>query len=899
MPNASQTLSAFRGANLNVEMFGAVGDGVTDDWAAIRAAVAATIKVNGCLTFPRGRFRVTYDVGDATRTSSTGLFDFSPWFDGSNWQSAHNIEIKFDEGAEIFMDCLLPNGYDAQTHCFYARCRWEDIGGAHTPTVWNGYAVGFHSIRIINPRVVWALGSQRGIGDTLRFTGTKSRATAPYGITVENLYAENAPQVSSIFCGCRKVDVWNVHAKSCYADTVHFNACWEGCSIDGVLSEDCGDDAVGAVTYYPDALTLASGADIDTEVGPFTSPDQFSANNNGLKISNVTKIGGSANAVRVQGGYNVVTDTVVADAHGSSTLGSAYWAGSVLANGTTLAQSSMANVGCRAKNITANNGVQVGVHLVAQGFVGNEGDTWLYNDTGVSGVDVSDCAQLSVWGHDCDGFSVDDWHTDAVRSEFTGVKRITISNPDVRGDIVIRGTAVSGTYETSDMDAMPWHDIHFRGGKVTGAKIALEEIRGFVIDDKITIRNSPDAGFEAIRVSDSGGKVKIVNANRDGVADLAHVPARVIPNRRCQFEFEIDHDATETQAFIEVGGGDVYNVSTDLHLDAMVKHAVVSDPPTWEIQGSTYAPTNLYRRSRTWVNGSWIYENTDDLPLPIVPEITAVAIAGTRTLKIRDAVAVFATGVLSALSAGLSNLAAVFGAREIRFMQFGGDEGSAGVIDYGEIQSDALSIHGKGTLSTNRKVRIYDNAIVNGTVDASGLITAPDVKVTNTTGSQPARLDASKLVKGGKISVTASGDVDVSGLTDGALVKRSGGALASVSAFTADRILGTDGSGGVVTKDVDLANSAHVNVPGSHGDILYNNGGASVAAISFASFEATLKSYFDGIYAPLVHTHAEGDVTNLLSDLGALDSAITGLGSGKADHGTYGVTGGGGGSVSI
>lgn len=70
MPNASQTIDDFRGDNLSVKMFGAKGDGVTDDTAAIQSAIDAITasaqsgaNVNGemgtTLSFPPGKYLVS------------------------------------------------------------------------------------------------------------------------------------------------------------------------------------------------------------------------------------------------------------------------------------------------------------------------------------------------------------------------------------------------------------------------------------------------------------------------------------------------------------------------------------------------------------------------------------------------------------------------------------------------------------------------------------------------------------------------------------------------------------------------------------------------------------------------------------------------------------------------
>lgn len=862
MSVAKQNLRNFKGANLNIEMFGGNGDGVFDNWNAIRSAVAALKKVGGRLTFPRGRYRVRYDASDATRIATTGVIDLSPWSNSGVWTPTENIEIYFDNGAVLFMDNLMPNGYDAQTHAIFAQCRWTNSGGAHTPNTWTGYSVSYGAIRLVNVTVEWALGSARGAGDSFHFAGTKSKSTAPYDITLENCSAYNAPQVGTIFMGCKQIHVTNFYAEDCWADTCHFNACFEGCTAQNIKAVNCGDDTLAVVTYYPDVITLALG--LDTEVGPFTSPDQVTANNNGLQATNIQKIGGRANAVRLFGANRVLVTNVYADAAGSVSLDAALWAGSVKANGTTLAQSGMANIGCQVSQVIARNGVQVGVHLVALGFIGSEGDTFLRNDTTVRGINVSDCVQVSVWGHDCDGFAVDGVETDSVSCDFSNAKNFKLDNLRLRGQLNITGSDVS--YAATDIDTMPWHHIQIGSLRIDGAKVVITDTRGLTAK-VIAVYNSPAASFEGIRLSDfTCPEVRLVGPNRSGTVALANIPFRCIPGHRWAVHVEITHDATAIQNLIEVGGGDANNITSDVRINGILIHEVgaLADDP-WEIQGSTYAPVNFWRTSRCRDVGTWKYVNTDDLPLGIVPEIAAVAIAGTRTLKVYDAIAVFATGVLSALSSALSNLAAVFAAREIRFMQFVGDEGSAGVIDYGEIQPDAMSIHGKGTSSTNRKLRLYDNVVVNGTVDAAGQVTAADVKVTNTTGSQPARLDSDKKVKGGKINVTSSSDIDTGTIPGGSIVIVSSGALAALGAFATGRILGTNDTTGLPeVKDVDLGNSAHVTVPGSTGDLLYNGGGL-VGSIAFADFEATLKSYFDTLYAAKSDTYTKSEVDTLLT----------------------------------
>lgn len=825
--------------NINLDEFGGVDDGVTDNWGAFRAAILKLKQMGGgrltCRWRINGRYRVGYDATDATRTSSTGAIDLSPWQDAAGtWHATENIEIYFEAGVVLFMDNLLPNGYDAQTHAIYARCRWTNSGGTHTPSTWNGYAVNFGALRFVNVCVEWTLGSQRGIGDSFHFAGTKSKTTAPYDITLENCSAFNAPQVGTIFMGCKQVHVTNFYAESCYADTCHFNACFEGCTAQNVKAVSCGDDTLAVVTYYADAATLAAGPDIDTEVGPFASVDQTSANNNGLQATNIQKIGGRANAVRLFGANRVCITNIYADAASSANLDAAVWAGSVKANGTTLAQSGMAPLDCQIAGVIARGGVQVGVHIVALGFSGSEGDAWLLNNTAARGINTTGCAQVSVWGHDCHGFTVDGVRYDTTKCDFTNVKNIILDNFEGDGEFNI--TAASSSYATSDMDTMPWHNIHLGSIRINGARMIVTDTRGLTAQ-RLAFYSSPASSFEGIRLADfTCPDMRVVMCNRSGTVALANIPVRCIPGHRWAVTGVIVHDSTNVQAFVETGGGTAYNVSKDNRIRFAVDHSVSSlgsDP--WEVETGTYASVNLWRQFRVNKSGTLSYVNTDDLPLGIVPQITAADIGGgNKVLKIYDAIAVFMDGVMSGIQTTLGGIAGLFGAREIRFHPFSGDEGSAGVIDYGQLDSTALAIHGKGTTGSNRKIKLFDNVDVNGNVVAAGRHEAPSLRTTAVTNAA-------------LICTTAAGDI---------------------------------ASRGPISLSTEISGILGI----SHGGT-----GSDDTAVVRSNFDVYSKGETLGkISDALVDYYTAAQVDTLLYNLsGSLTSAFTAALSGKADHGTY------------
>lgn len=81
--------------------------------------------------------------------------------------------------------------------------------------------------------------------------------------------------------------------------------------------------------------------------------------------------------------------------------------------------------------------------------------------------------------------------------------------------------------------------------------------------------------------------------------------------------------------------------------------------------------------------------------------------------------------VTSSLAPASSTTAGALTGKRITFMQAAGDEVSSGQIDYGQYDTGALSIVGKGTTNTNRTVRIYDKLAVSSGVNQSAHITLP------------------------------------------------------------------------------------------------------------------------------------------------------------------------------
>ena len=98
--------SMVQGAPINVQDYGAVGDGTTDDTAAIQAAISAAEGVGGKLVFPQANYRIsaaltvtlpiTIDGQMAQiyqQTTNTSVFIFDEGASGaSNYQYAFNVQ---------------------------------------------------------------------------------------------------------------------------------------------------------------------------------------------------------------------------------------------------------------------------------------------------------------------------------------------------------------------------------------------------------------------------------------------------------------------------------------------------------------------------------------------------------------------------------------------------------------------------------------------------------------------------------------------------------------------------------------------------------------------------------------------------------------------------------------
>lgn len=266
---------------VNVKDYGAVGDGVTDDSAAIKAAEAA-LTSGQRLHFPEGTYRLAQQnpAGNAA-VLLKGLSD---------------VTVEFAPGARLLMDNL-----DAAGH-----------GTGHGIRVEGATS----NVTILNATIEWKTRpSARSFGDGFSILGWASDTPPPPGwtgstgtvsnVSLVNAKVINAPQTGAIFMGASDVTVTNFTAIGTLADGLHFNAN-RRVTVTGFLAHDTGDDGLAFVTYYDPTLPWAYGPGD----GPFNQPGLGEWNNGGSVATNVTVTSGTASGVRVQGGYDITITNV-------------------------------------------------------------------------------------------------------------------------------------------------------------------------------------------------------------------------------------------------------------------------------------------------------------------------------------------------------------------------------------------------------------------------------------------------------------------------------------------------------------------------------------------------------------------------------------------------------------
>lgn len=353
--------SSQSGATVNVRDYGAVGDGVADDSAAIKAAEAA-LTSGGRLYFPEGDYRFAQQnpAGNAA-VLLKGL---------------SNVTVEFAPGARLLMDNLAANGH----------------GTSHGLRV-EGAA---SHVTILNATIEWVTRpSDRSFGDGISVLGWPSDSPPPSQwtgstgkvefVSIVNARIVNAPQTGAVLMGVSDVTVTNMTAVGTLADGLHVNAS-RRVTVTGLTAQNTGDDGLAFVTYHHDTQPWTYGPGD----GPFNQSGLGEWNNGGSVATDITVTGGRANGFRVQGGFDItISDVTISGkefgfhVNSAKALGPGDW-------------TSLASRDIRISDVTIDN-VQTGVVLATNNIDGTDDPKWWdFSGVVISDIEIRNAQNWSV-----------------------------------------------------------------------------------------------------------------------------------------------------------------------------------------------------------------------------------------------------------------------------------------------------------------------------------------------------------------------------------------------------------------------------------------------------------------------------------------------------------------------
>ncbi len=520
-------------AGFDIRTFGAVGDGVADDSAALRQA-AERLKADGggTLDFPAGTYRI------GTRRGG-------PVFDGVS-----NVRINFAPGAVLLMDNLEPGGN----------------GGGHGLT----FRAPAENIELYNVSIVWKnRPKRRSMGDGLRFEGFPEEGKTLRGIRLENCRVEAAAQTGAVLMGCSDVTVRNFTVKNSWADGLHFNAC-RNVTVDGVNGEETGDDTLAFVTYYAPEFTGKTGT-------VFSLPGLGEWNNSNSRAVNIRAVGGRANGIRIAGAKDLKISNVEVEGKSS---------GIIVDAGT---------VGARHKwQYLAGRGIEirdVKLRNCDTGFY-----VWQFNagldDPRFAGFDVkcenfavSGCRNDSVHLSGVSGIRLKNFRTDGCRWRFRTFRDCAVEGAQIAGApfLLIGDDAPVKPEEFARLAA---NRTRLDQVTLAGGMLEIQKCRGLDVQD-ITVSGPPAGAVFVSRTFDSTfGNFKLAGVNRDNKAGVFAI--RLLQSRNLEWDKVEVTAAHPLAAVFEIGGGTAQLRSGDITVNGLI----APNLPPVRMQRGGFAPEN-------------------------------------------------------------------------------------------------------------------------------------------------------------------------------------------------------------------------------------------------------------------------------------------------------------------
>ena len=216
--------------SVSVKDFGAVGDGVTDDTAAIQAAITYVSSVGGTVWLPRGTYKTTSAI---TITASNVSFVG----DGSGATIINNTGtgdglVLGDGSAQVIGSTV--GGFTLQGSASSGRCVWGRIftdSCTLTDIYTNSGSKGIsldscYSLRVVNCRVRSAVGNgieANAITHNTLFLGCKSQVNGGHGFYTDGCYAIAFIECNSEFNTKDQININSgrgIRVENCYIEGI-------------------------------------------------------------------------------------------------------------------------------------------------------------------------------------------------------------------------------------------------------------------------------------------------------------------------------------------------------------------------------------------------------------------------------------------------------------------------------------------------------------------------------------------------------------------------------------------------------------------------------------------------------------------------------------------------------
>lgn len=522
-------------SGLDVKNFGAVGDGVTDDSAALRKAVER-LKADGGgrLDFPTGVYRIGTRHG------------------GLVFNGVSNLKISFAHDAMLLMDNLEANGN----------------GGGHGMT----FRAPAENIELLNVNIVWKnKPKRRSMGDGLRFEGFPENGRTLHNIRLENCRVEASAQTGAVLMGCSNVTVKNFTVKNSWADGLHFNAC-RNVTVDGVNGEMTGDDTLAFVTYYAPKFSGKTGT-------VFSLPGLGEWNNSDSSAINIHASGGRANGIRIAGAKNLKISNVEVKGKSSGTIVDA---GTV---GPRHKWQYLASRGIEIRNGKLQN-CDTGLYIW-QFNAGLDKDKFSAFDIMCEHFTISGCRNDSVHLSGASGIRLKDFRTDGCRWRFRTFRDCVVEQAAIAGApfLLIGNDAPVKPEETVKLttNCSRLNEIALSSGI-----LEIQKCRGIDLQN-VSISGTPAGAVFVRQTFDSiFRQFKLTGINRDNKSGA--IAIRLLQSRKLNWDNVEISTKHPLAASFEIGGGNAQLRCGDISVKNL--SSVPESIPAVRFQKGPSAPEN-------------------------------------------------------------------------------------------------------------------------------------------------------------------------------------------------------------------------------------------------------------------------------------------------------------------